>query len=86
MAKSKQHQVSILRAYHFDHLADEILCSDEIQLLEGPILWPFPCTRFGDSVDCNGLEEFPLELPAGVNDEVAMRGSFRAYIINIDHQ
>lgn len=47
------------------HLAEDMRCTDEIQLLEGPILLlPCPCPGLGASVDKAGFMVFLLEVPA----------------------
>jgi len=46
-------------------LAEDMRCTDEIQLLEGPILLlPCPFTGLAASVDKAGFKEFLFEVPA----------------------
>ena len=46
------------------HLAEDIRCTDDIQLLEGPILPPCP-PGLEASANKAGFDEFLFEIPAG---------------------
>jgi hypothetical protein len=56
--------------------------SDEIQLLEGPILLPWPCPLpgFVASVGNTFFEAFRLEGPASEYEAEAMCASLRTYV------
>ena len=47
------------------HLAEDMRCRDEIQLLEGPTLLPCPWPGLAASEDRAGFKEFLFEGPAG---------------------
>lgn len=60
--------------------------SDEIQLLEGPILLPCPLPGFVASEGKIGFEEFRLEVPASEYEVEAMCASLRTYIRKVRHR
>lgn len=63
--------------YHIGHLAEEMRCSDWIQLLEGPTLLPCPWPVFAASVGKIGFVEFLLEVPE--NEVDGRYASFAIY-------